>query len=409
MSIHQSMDVAERLRLALTDGRIPSSQLALGTQVLNLLQNAVKTTFVGLPGSGKTKLINMMLGKNLLNSIPGVPITEVVYGREHRTTLVYSDGTLTRHDGLPVHHMPTQNAIRARIELPENILRQQHFTEISLVGSPEQQLQMFQQVTSMGHVTIWCSEQFGPDELAIWRTAPEATKDHSFLALTMADRLLMKNLLIDRIQQLGPIVSEEFLGLYPVATLQAIAARADQDCIEMDLWESSGGKDFLLAVQDQVNSGKSAELDRASMLLAKFGDTPVRDPGAAPTDDQQRPEPAAGSAPPPNSGTGPSVVDRIHAQLQNCAERMLERTGSSADADPDWIIDQCCEAISEIAQLIETESPEQAGIADLLSDLRDSEEMLLLMQVEKGSKAAEDAIVLMLQLKKEIAEASCEP
>jgi hypothetical protein len=413
MSVHHSMEVAERLKLALNDGRIPSSQHALGTQVLSLLQNAVKTTIVGLPGSGKTKLINMMLGENLLLSIPGISITEVVYGREPKTTFVYSDGTLTHHKGLPAQHANAHGAIRARIELPENVLRHQTFTEISLTGSPDQQIQMFQQVAALGQVTIWCSEQFGSDELAIWKTAPETTKDHSFLALTMADRLLMKNLLIDRIQDLGPVVCEEFLGLYPVATLQAIAARADGKNIEMDLWESSGGKDFVLAIQDQVNSGRSAEMDRASMLLAQFGDMHVNaDPATVPTKpsdtvsthtvspEHPRPKPA-------KSGDV-RVVDRIHAHLQHCADKMLSEARTSEQVKPDWVIDQCCEAITEISHLIEADSPVQGELADILNDVRDSEEVLLLMQVEKGPKAAEDAVVLMLQLKKELSEATCE-
>ena len=187
----------------------------------------------------------MILGKNLLHSLAGIDVTEITYGQRPKTIFVFPDGTLIHRDGLPGKESEVPGAVRALVELPEDVLKQQSFTEVSLSGSPQQQHQLFRQTVKLGQVTVWCSENFGPEEQAIWNTAPEATKDHGFLALTMADRLLMKNLLIPRIQDLGSVVSEEFLGLYPVATLQAIAARADKDCIQTDLWESSSGKDLF--------------------------------------------------------------------------------------------------------------------------------------------------------------------
>lgn len=418
MSANQQIEVAERLKLALSDGRIPSSHLAMGTQVLSLLQNAVKTTFVGLPGSGKTKLINMILGKNLLHSLPGIDVTEITYGRQPKTTFVFPDGTLFHRDGLPGKQSEAAGAVRALVELPETVLRQQSFTEVSLTGNPEQQIDLFKQTIKLGQVTVWCSETFGPEEQAIWNTAPDAIKDHSFLALTMADRLLMKNLLIPRIQDLGSIVSEEFLGLYPVATLQAIAARADKDCIQMDLWESSGGKDLLLAIQDQVKRGRNAELDRASMLLAQYA---AEEKGCSqPQNTAKKPDAPRANPKRPNmqqaekadgtrtelSLSESGVVDRVHDCLQRCAEQMQAEVAGQDKIDPQRIIDQCCEAVSDVSQLIEADGVGNEHISGILRDIRDGEEMLLLLQVEHGAKAAEDAVVLMLQLKKELPEIS---
>ena len=80
--------------------------------------------------------------------------------------------------------------------------------------------------------------------------------------------------------------------------------------------------------------------------------------------------------------------------------------GASGKVNPEEIIDRCCKAISEISALLEMEDAGEGTVSHILNDIRNGEEMLLLLQVEQGTKAAEDAVVLMLQLKKEIAELS---
>lgn len=416
MMLHQDSGVVDRLRLALSDGTIPSQRREMGAQLLSNLQNAVHVTFVGLPQCGKSSLINMMLGRAALRPIPDVEVLEVVYGPDLKTTFLHADGQTSQHDGLVTDRNVVRGAIHAQVALPDEILRQQTFTEFRLSGPIERQQELLQHAVEVGQITVWCSETFSETEQALWRTVPDAIKDHSFLALTMADRQMMKGSLAQRIEDLGPIVSEEFLGLYPVATLQAIAARADGVAPRQDMWSSSGGRPLFEAIASQVRLGRAEELDRAAVLLAQYpatspapavpldvsGDKVDDRPGSRDESRTVSDQPA--SVNPSKGETGDGAVELARTRLQRCADDMAKSLSGTGSKESDKVFDLCVEAVRDLSDLFATDGHLPGDVSDLLEDIRDGEEMLLLLQIEKGEAAAEDAVSLMLQLKKEISE-----
>ncbi|WP_422047915.1 hypothetical protein [Shimia sp.] len=389
----QQQRVVQELREALDQGRIGGRHQAIGVQLINHLSDAVRVVLLGRPGSGKSAVVNMMLGEDLLGSLPQASVTEVSYGETRQVTAEWNDGTVQPLDGNQAHQ---RDARRLIVTLPHSLLKTHSFCEVSLPEDVSKQADLFDYALQKGQVFIWCSEAFDETERGIWAKAPDAVKDHSVLALTKADRQIMKGDLAQKIADLEAVTEDEFLGLYPVAALHGLTARMPES-EQPELWEASGGKDLFSAVQAQVNSGRAAELDRAALLLAQLASengNSGKDSFDAPTCSTEILDPAAEQQ--------VEMLEQLQGQLVSFAKGLMAELDEGKTPDAKIVLQQCTNAVREIVGTLEPQVGQSADFASLLDDARDGEDMLMLLQVEQGPTAAEDAIFLMLQLKKEI-------
>ena len=271
MTLANSIEpVVDRLQTALDRQLFPSEWQQWGARLLDHLKKPVQVAVMGLPGSGKSTLINMMLPKAAIPPLPGVPVVELAYGPKPRTTFEMADGQYVRRSGAQGATDVPEGAVRARVELALDELNRQNFIEVGLTGGAGHQMSLVNWVAQWADIVLWCTEAFEATEQKLWSGVPEDIKDHSFLVLTMADRQMMRGHLQQRIRALEPLVAEEFLGLYPVATIQAITARTSGPQVNAGLWKSSGGKELFEGVMRQVDNGRTADMDQAQMLLNKF-------------------------------------------------------------------------------------------------------------------------------------------
>ncbi len=404
-----------RLHRALEAGALPPEGRKLGQRLMNQLHQPTRIAVVGLTGAGKTSLVNMLLGANLMPDLGGLSAVELSFGDMPRFQITLLDGTIAISDGMVDPARLPPETMRVSIQLPDQRLKEWSFAEIGLSPSGAGQRQMLDWMADRSDIAIWCTQQFDDRERALWSRAPEHLKDHSFLALTRADRLYMRGELADRIGQLQPIVADEFLCLYPVATLQAAAARRIEGGQDDQLWKSSGGKAFFDGIRQQVDQAKTADLDHAYMLLQRYKvalpdltaepDIIVAEPLAA----AKAPAgPVAAEIPQPLGTDGLSgseaVIEAALEVLRDCADELMATSDKAGSAVTERILERCSKTAEELVQLLSLADDRSDDLADLREDAVEGEQMIMLLRLERGESAAEDSMTVLLQLKKEMSE-----
>ncbi|MEO8242392.1 MAG: hypothetical protein ABI832_08760 [bacterium] len=410
----QSDQVAIQLHRALETGALPPEGRRLGHQLMAQLHHSVRIAVVGLAGAGKTSLINMLLGGEVMQGFRGVAAIELGYGDVARGQITLADGTIKMVTGVVNQsHLPPGTA-RVSQQLPDSRLKEWSFTEVNLSDSASGQRELLDWMTERCDLAIWCSQQFDDRERNLWTNVPDHLKDHSFLALTRADRLHMKGELTQRIARLQPIVNDEFFGLYPVATLQAIAALKASATTNDPLWQSSGGSALVDGIRQQIEKAKSAALDHAYVLLQRYKAT------SSPIDDQPEtpaPQPrlaantrakgiaeAVASSSPTRKSDSTNVINVALDVLRDCADELLASPdGVSGDA-ADRILDRCSWTAGELVKLLSDSTDPSPHLEALREGAVEGEQMVMLLRLERGENAAEDSLTVLLQLKKDLAQ-----
>jgi len=246
--------------------------------------------------------------------------------------------------------------------------------EITLANTPEQG---FAQVD----IALWVTRHFGPDELAIWSTAPDILKDHSYLVC------------------LGPLndhlfdcAVEEFLELVPLDLAQGAKA----------------GAALAQLLAERVRQGRQADQDNATLFvethkaLVSGGLPPAvaaprqPDPPDVPTQspDADLTKNVSGTA--PESTLYHAVADQIRAHALDIAQLPL----SEAAEDCVAVLELCSAAAEGLSDVV-TEDPTDAP-QDLCfkEDILTAVDSLVLMSLEQGVGPAVDAVTTLLQIKR---------
>ena len=428
--------VIDTLEAALASEKIPAAARGHAEHLLRRLGSPVRVSIMGLPGSGKSELINMLVGRRLLPKDTKLPTTEIVYGAVERMTLTLGDGKTEVQDKIDLSQPLAGNAAFLKLELPATILRRVSLLEVVTDGSPQDLASAAAWAVRRTDIALWCTLSFGVAESAAWNKVPDGLKDHAFLALTKADVLSAERTLSKRIAALEGVVAEEFHSLFAVATLQAISAQREDGATDEQMYHASGGAALAAEILRHAERGRRADFDSAHMFLARFKIKPQatakvekeREPVA---DAREIEEPTADAPTPERDGAPlqvetPPVQDEVaraepvedafdpekpeNVELLMDAVRFLKRRGETlaeaasglSEGETKGLIDQCVNAVE---YLVDRFSQDESGcpVADtMIDELTEAEDMMILMQVEDGDAPAADAATLLLQLRREM-------
>jgi len=448
-----TQSVQTQLEQTLTETALPKSARQVGRRLLLRLKAPIRIVVMGLPQSGKSRVINMLIGREVLPDGLDVGQVELRPGQITRTMLTDgSTGQTVTRDGVALSGLPQGRIANAVVELPDLPMGNVSLSEVRLSGSYGAQQHAVDKAASKADIILWCTQEFDQTEEALWSRVPDQNKDRSFLVLTKADKLSMKGILQKRIENLQDVVAEEFLGLFPLATLQAIAAR-QPDGDDKKRWAASGGKALQQELGRQIKSGLSADRDRALFFITKYAsyvsqnqpprvtradDPPAAAPAPPPPTPETQPAPQARTDLAPAAPAAAAVIEDPlpgldHGFLPGLDDKPLpgleptsrgsDKSQAMADAiellrtravslsralqesAPDnsaVVLDQCMAVVNELTELFGTEPGEDGVTASLQFDVQESADMMVLFQMEKTDQAAADGVTLLLQLQKEM-------
>lgn len=421
--------LAERLSETLSAGLIPRQYTDWSRRLLTRLQKPVQVVVIGLPGSGKSALVDMLLGDQVLGQGPSGGMVEITYGPRARAEIEGADGRVRVVEGtLAAERDALEDGpaiLRMRQELPDARLRGMSVTEITLFGAPSRQSAILKQAVDYADILLWCSAEFTPAEQALWAEVPDEKKDHSFLVLTMADRRIMRGTLTEAIAALEEVAAQEFLGLYPLAAIQGLTAqvgRASGAGVDRQLWRSSGGKRLYDDLMHQIDLGRTSDLDQAEMLLRQFAlleESPRRPavpqpearivtPGPRPASTVAqtevprpvRPQNAPRTAPVPARES--DLLAEAAAMIRDQAQRLMQDYDSAEVPDLNCIFDGTLSALREVLATVQPHAKTSDRLRAVEDAAREGEEVVMLCQLEQNEEAAVDAVTVLLQLRREI-------
>lgn len=448
------VDTLADLERALQGGRLPPPAQERATTLRDRLASPVRVTLLGLPQSGKSRVLDFLANAALVPEGAELPVLRVIAGDTPRTVVSLSDGRVKTVDGLDVSALAglDRTCIELQVDLPA--LRRITLMEVPLGLDRDMQARACAQAAPLTDITIWCTRNYNPAEQAAWVEMPDALKDQAILLRTHIDLVPDARSILDRLDHLAGSEFERILG---ISTLNALDARKLNGDVDRDALRAAGGQELIATVLKMVERTRQALVDQADLLLAHNADlldsaeadapevadvvdadTVIAAALATIAEDDAPSDPVVDPAPPVETppASDPAVSEDVSTAAQPAAQpdrapdfdpvssppegggltagtRMafetavaqLARTGAdliAGDAPPAKADILAC-ADREM-QWLDQHLADVPGDEPLLQTARDAAQeavdMVQLMRIERSSDAAIDATALMIQMRR---------
>ncbi len=408
--------VVARLARIEGSGMLPPSVAARVGRMRAALERPVRVTVFGLPGTGKSAVINILAGARVMPDLPGLPTTEVLGGPGPATEMTLGDGRRIEREGLPTgDDLALLPAFVRLTAAGAPGLRQLSLLEVVTDGSAGDLAAAIRWALPRTDIALWCTERLTDADRVAWEAAPDELKDHAVMVLTGAK---------------GPVPAGRpirsglpagFRAAWPVWREPLDAALTTGDAAALT---ASGAGALAQAVADMANAGRAADIEAALMVLSRFeppewrpAPTPEREPETGPEASSVAPPvPAAAVARESSVGRHPlpqhparAVQAILHLQDQAGALLTevtpdLDAGGSGGGAWMTEVLGRCAAIAGDLAAILEPEdlaSPdEEAKLEPLRAAVDEVADLTVLLQIEGGPSQAADAAALICQLRR---------
>lgn len=384
-------DVLHRLQATLQRGDLPDRLRSSGQALAERLASPVRLSFMGMPGVGKSTLIRALLGPQMPALNGAMPTYELAYGDTPWARVTLEDGTRRDVGSAEIEAILALAPVFIELHTPCPRLRSVRVLELVTDGSPTELSVAAPWAARRCDIPIWCTRAFDAREAQIWSNVPAACKDHAILVLTHADTLPPDELSA-RLDTAFDTEGTGFCIIAPVAAEHALMAQDADSADAAAVMAATGVGALREEIFRRVHQGRQLDLDHAEIFLGRF----------------EKPKARKLSKPRPSSQT--REVDkraRSHALksgaelVQHEAQEMLldiEEFGPFATGK---IVERCLETANKLVDLIADDAPVNVQSQLAHNAASDAADMLLLMTLENTADAAEDAVHLMLQVKRE--------
>ncbi len=273
MSVRAAADNSyENLKKALAEGRLPVNVADTAVKLCERLHEPVRVSVMGLPGSGKSAVVNLLLNKIVVPEGVRLPTTQFVKGDTPRAVCTMADGSSRPVENTDSHEIAGLEPIFVEFQMPLPALGRISVLEVVAPDAPKDQQRAMHWAAKRTDIALWCTQGFTSIEQALWASLPEKVKDHAMMLVTRADLLEQQGTLDQTVEEIRFGSAHEFNKIMPIATTDAIAARRADGSTDKPLLQKSGGLTLISSILRQVDQGLQATVDQADLILHKFKD-----------------------------------------------------------------------------------------------------------------------------------------
>ncbi len=266
----EELTVAQRLGRALDRGLLPAGGPAEAAErLIERLERPARIALLGLPGSGKSSILNLLVGSSVVPETLRLPTIIVQHGQTARMICTLTDGSTKILPGSDLAEVLTLAPALVTLEMDLAALKVISLLEVSAGPIEAEQKRAVSWASKRADIVIWCTTSYLPKEQVVWESLPDAVKDNSFMFLTKVDLLGSRqsaSAMHDRVELRA---GEEFRQILSISARQARAAMPSGGPVNREQFRDSGAGAVIAAIKTRVQSGRRADMDTAELLLAR--------------------------------------------------------------------------------------------------------------------------------------------
>jgi len=412
-------DGAKALRRVIAQGGLSEALRVHAQSLLNDIERPVRLATFGLPGSGKSQIMNFLAGTDVIPTGARLPTLQICYGDDAMARCTLPDGSTRTLPMTDIDAITTLGPIFVDATLPLPALKTISILEVRAGADIEEQRRAMAWAAKRSDIALWCSKgTFGQDEQAIWAHMPAALLDRAICLMTHADSDIVEEAHPDRLDQALSTAQNHFGNVLPIGIQAAISARNPDGSVDKELLRSSGGMAVISAILRAVETGRQNARDQADIFLRQIEVAPQR---AVEPPVQKKPATETSEPETPEPKTSEPVVEVAEKILQTglgpasrkaCAQAVAQlgtegtliadalETVGLQDAE---IVEICVDSMVWLADfLAESGNDGDQAMSQLRETAMDAADLVQLIQLETGETVANDSVSVMVQVKQEL-------
>jgi len=264
------LPVAQRLGRLLDRGLLPAGGPAEAAErLIERLERPARVALLGLPGSGKSSVLNLLAGTVVVPETLRLPTIIVQHGPEARMHCTLADGRVEEVAGNDLEKVLTLNPALVTVEMDLPSLKVISLLEVSAGPMETEQRRAAVWASKRADILIWCTTSYLPKEQVVWESMPDSVKDNGFLFLTKTDLLGSPEAARGMLERVEQRAGEEFRQVLSISAKQARTAMPPGGPIDREMFRDSGAAAVITTIKTRVQMARRADTDMAELLLAR--------------------------------------------------------------------------------------------------------------------------------------------
>lgn len=264
--------VQSELQQAVDSGLLPDAIHQKAQEILTHLQKPVRLALMGMPESGKSSLMNLLVGGDVIPKGVRLPTLQLLYGEAEQATCTLPDGSKKVFGSVDTAAISALSPVLVELRMPFPALKKISILEVVAPEDSNAIHRASQWAAKRSDVALWCTRGYSQEEQRIWSAMPYTIKDHAFCLVTHADFLKSGGMFEAAVGAITTAAADDFKHVLAISALQAIGARREDGSVDKDAMRESGGSALISAVLKEVERGRQAAIDNADVLLHQHAD-----------------------------------------------------------------------------------------------------------------------------------------